>query len=273
MKVVSATAHRALTYTAMVRRQGYRLTDKELEAFVRQPDPIGATVEFPGLSAALDVMAAMQLKSHPGETVAKWLVRLNWLAMDGGRVELTELGQAVLRGADEQEIETELPFRIVLDPKDPLSYAKLIGRIADVGDALLVDPFFGLDQLLIILQSTSVTRVLVGPKTKTGTLAAALNSLTLPREFAIRVSGEVHDRFIIPKAGPVDALGTSLNGVGKKFTVMTTLDAPVADTIRSKHEDLWRAAVPVETTALETVTQTTDKTPPAQPNGRSTKRA
>jgi hypothetical protein len=259
-----------LTYVALVRRQGYRLTDKELETFIRQPDRIGATVEFPGLSTAFDLLGGLKLKSIPGETVAKWLVRLNWLAIDGDRVALTELGSAVLRGADEQEIETELPLRIVLDPDDPMSYAKLIGRIADVGDALLVDPFFGLDQLLVILQSTSVTRVLVGPKTKTGTLAAALGSMTLPRSFAIRVSGEVHDRFIIPKDGPVDALGTSLNGVGRKFTVMATLDPPVADTIRSKHEELWQAAKPVEITTVATVTQSSGTTPPAQPNGGST---
>jgi hypothetical protein len=96
--------------------------------------------------------------------------------------------------------------------------------------------------------------------------------MKLAREFAIRVSGEVHDRFIIPVGGSVDALGTSLNGVGKKFTVMTTLDAPVADIIRSKHEELWRASKPVEIAAVEIVTQATDTTSPAQPNGGSTKR-
>jgi hypothetical protein len=271
MKLVSETAHRALTYVALVRRQGYRLTDKELEAFIRQPDRYGPTWDISGMAAVFDKLGAI-VKTLPGETVAEWLVRLNWLAIDGNHVEITKLGSAVLRGADEQEIETELPLRIVLDPEDPLSYAKLIGRIADVGDALLVDPFFGLDQLLVILQSTSVTRVLVGPKTKTGTLAAALTSMTLPRNFTIRVSGEVHDRFIIPSAGAVDALGTSLNGVGRKFTVMATLDPPVADAIRSKHEELWRAAKPVETTAVATVTQTSGTAPSAPPNGGSTKR-
>jgi hypothetical protein len=269
MKLVSETAHRALTYVAVVRRQGYRLTDKELEAFIRQPDRYGPTWDISGMTAVFDRLGAI-VKTLPGETVAEWLVRLNWLAIDGNQVEISKLGSAVLRGADEQEIETAPPLRIVLDPKDPMSYAKLIGRIADVGDALLVDPFFGLDQLLVILQSTSVTRVLVGPKTKTGTLAAALSSMALPREFAIRVSGEVHDRFIIPSSGPVDALGTSLNGVGKKFTVMATLDPPIADTIRSKHEELWRAAKPVEITAVATVMQSS-ATEPAQPNGGSTK--
>src|SRR5438132_809451 len=105
MKIVSETAHRALTYVALVRRQGYRITAKELEAFIRRPDKVGATYDIPSLTTALDVLGAMNVRAVPGETVAKWLVRLNWLSLDGDKVALTELGSAVLRGADEQEIE------------------------------------------------------------------------------------------------------------------------------------------------------------------------
>jgi hypothetical protein len=267
VKIVSEIAHRALTYVALTKRQGYKVSERQLEAFVRSPDRVGASYDIAGLTAAFDITRMLRVKKIPGETLANWLVRLDWLAIEDGKVELTRLGEAILRAADEQDVETELPLRIVLDPTDPLSYAKVIGRIAEMGSALLVDPYFGLDQLLVVLQGTSVTRVLVGPKTNIGALATATASLVLPREFIIRVSPQVHDRFVIPPAGGVDALGTSLNGVGRKFTVMTSLQGPVADTIRAKHEELWEAAKPVAIDDAEALKPTPAAKPKRGSNG------
>lgn len=42
------------------------------------------------------------------------------------------------------------------------------------------------------------------------------------------------------------SFGTSLNGLGKAFTVMVAIEPPVSDDIRGKFESLWADAEPLQ---------------------------
>lgn len=185
------------------------------------------------------------------ESVLEWLVRLGWLHHeDGDVVGITELGKAVLRELEAKEREIDAPVEVVLDPEDPLSYAQLIGRVASHGKALLADPYFRLDQLLHILHRTSVTRILTSAKGKDGesnraALATAMATIPVDRDFEIRFNDDFHDRYVIPGQGSVDLIGTSLSGVGKKFSVVCAIQPPVADQIRKTYEELWANAKPL----------------------------
>jgi len=243
MKIADHVAHRALAYIAAVRRHGYKLPEPEFAAYIEYP--LQKTRSGLGL---VDWTKITSILDTPAETRVAWLKRLKWLSVEGGVVDLTELGRAVLAALDEEELEIEGAMEIALGTEDPFSYARVIGRIASRGDALLIDPYFKLDQLRDILVRTTVRGVLISSKTgkaEIAALGAALSKHSFEREFEIRIAEEIHDRYIIPRSGDVDMVGTSLTGVGKKPTVMVTIKSPAADEIRRTHQAVWERATPL----------------------------
>ncbi len=244
MDIADETGHAALAYVVAVRRRGYRLTLKEFEAYASSPRR--RAIPPKSLSSFITTFEVFQANPEP---VSAWLVRLGWIsADDDGSVMLTPLGEAVLRELDDREISSETPLEVTLSPEDPIAYARAIERIASHGDAMLVDPFFRLDDLLPVTMNTGISRLLTSDrsgkegKARIGTLGVALDRLQLERPFEIRVSDEIHDRFVIPSAGPVDSIGTSVGGIGRRFSVMVRIASPIADDIREGHERMWEAA-------------------------------
>lgn len=100
------------------------------------------------------------------ESIIDHLVRLTWLqtvprGADVG-LRLTDLGRALLRDRDQELIEDDVAVSVVvLSAADPLSYARLVGHLADAGAGLLVDPYLKIDGLHMIVNSTRLTRLLV----------------------------------------------------------------------------------------------------------------
>lgn len=242
MEIADSADHRALRYVAAVTDEGYQLTRKELQEYLKTPPRVGGIMQqYAGLQASISLMVG--LGGRPESQIDR-LARVRWMEINQDVVEISDLGRAVLRALDKDELRGEPPAEVILDPKDPFSYARVIGRIARHGNALIADPYFRLDQLLDIVQRTEVTRVLTSTKiskAERAALATAVQSLNLPRSFEIRVADgkEMHDRYFIPAKGPVEFLGTSLNQVGQKFTVVAPIDDPAATVIRKSFEDLW----------------------------------
>lgn len=246
MKVANEIAHRALGYVAAVRRQGYKLSQAEFAAYLE--NPFRKVKSGFGIS---DWTKVLNIFETPAETNLEWFERLNWLTAKPGFVDITDLGRAVLASADEEDVEADM-MEVTLDTADPFSYARVIGRIAQRGDALLVDPFFKLDNLLDILVRTTVRGVLMSPQTsKTGKadiagLGTALSRHSFDRKFEIRLADDIHDRYVIPRTGPVDMLGTSLSGVGKKPTLLVTIKSTTAsDELRKTYQAIWDRATPL----------------------------
>jgi hypothetical protein len=64
------------------------------------------------------------------------------------------------------------------------------------------------------------------------------------------VNDDFHDRFVIPDSGPVRQIGTSLNGVSKRLSVMVTMeDDAAAAAIKAAFEASWATATPIEAPA------------------------
>ena len=107
---------------------------------------------------------------------------------------------------------------MTIEPQNPISYAEVIQRIAQHKDAMLVDPYFKLDQIMDIVNYTSVSRVLTSEKigkAAVAGLAKAMAQIVVGRSFEIRVGKkDLHDRCIVPPDGNVDFIGTSLSGGG-----------------------------------------------------------
>ena len=133
---------------------------------------------------------------------------------------------------------------MVVRPDDPLGYAKLIARIASYEDALLVDPYLEIEALAIVANGTSIGRVLTSKKdqARVAAIIAAAQTDALPNTIDIRFSSELHDRYVIPPTGPIEHLGTSLNGASKHVSVSTPLREPVASEIRRLMEGIWERA-------------------------------
>ena len=243
MQIADERTHRLLAYVALATGAGYPLTLRELYAYDLRPQP-----EPRGLQA---VVAALAVRPVNPESLVSWMVRAGWLTGRDDVVRLTDLGRIVLEHLNRRDIEAEAPIQVALSPDDPVAYARVIERIARRGQALLVDPYFRLDHLLHIVQHSSVTRLLTSRKggdgeARASALAVALSRLNLERPFEVRISGEIHDRFVIPPSGPVDMLGTSLSGVGKALSVLIEIGEPAAGEIRRAHERIWGAATRLE---------------------------
>jgi len=187
---------------------------------------------------------------RPRKSVLDHMVSLMWITTSpGSRLKLTELGRALLGAANRAEaVEGEVGI-VVLDRDDPLSYARLIGHLAKAKEGLLVDPYFRIDQLMTVLNSTSIARVLISKQHKSShedraALAVALDSPSIPRGIEIRATSDpsLHDRLIVGEDGEVWTLGASLNSVATASTVIVPVPQAGADALRGQAEHLWAAA-------------------------------
>jgi hypothetical protein len=234
MELTTEAIHRLLAYIAAVEDQGYRLSEHEARTYWE------ATRWPRGLKGVLAGVYGAKEPTNAAE--------LGWIRTDErGHTRITKLGRAVL-GALEQADVAEEPLNLVLRADDPIAYAQVISRIAKFDEPLLVDPYFKLDHFLHVVHNTTASRLLMGPDGDVAGLSTALaTSLPHDRAFVIRVSKEVHDRYIIPPSGALDMIGTSLSGVGKgKPSAIIQVEPPTVDVIRRLNEDLWNRATVLE---------------------------
>jgi len=235
LRIASEEEHRALAYVGAVRQQGYALSKREFEAYVSTPRG-----QFWALRQAFSRSA-----SYPSEPLLERLKRMLWLSSSDDGLHLTDLGAAVLQAMERADLESEVPTEVVLSADDPFAYAKVVAKLGLQESPMLVDPYFRLAQFADIVYYTTVSRLLVGPKADVPGLKLAIRDLPPDRTLDIRQADAVHDRFSIPSSGSIEMLGTSLNGVGKKTTVLVPIEPPIADQIREAHETLWAEATPV----------------------------
>lgn len=187
------------------------------------------------------------VQGAPDETTTEWLCRLGWLERrQDDTLRVTPTGRAVLGHLEHAGIEDDTPVAVVLDPGDELVMARVMGEIAVLGEGALVDAYFSVDHLPMLVGSTKIDRVLTGThdSDKLARLEVGLEVLNAPRRFEVRKSAEIHDRYVIPDDGPVWSIGTSLTGVGSRFSLMVRLDdqSTFVHAIRNHFETMWADA-------------------------------
>ncbi|MCW2835344.1 MAG: uncharacterized protein JWN68_3297 [Nocardioides sp.] len=187
------------------------------------------------------------------ETFCQYLARLSWINDDTAEaVELTPAGRALLKALNSPALEetTADVFEIVLNPDNPFAYAQALSGLSTVKNALLVEPYFRLDQLMDVAEFDNIVRVLVGSRLKAAEydlLATGIASLRDGRSIEIRKTADLHDRYLIPaEDGGVLMLGASLGAIGKKVSTMTTLGQVASRALRDAHEQIWCEAEPIE---------------------------
>ncbi|MDQ3913808.1 MAG: hypothetical protein M3285_02750 [Actinomycetota bacterium] len=241
MKIADEDVHRALKYIAAMASAGYPLTEDELRTFLSNP-------VRENLLASMVATARLPMAM----TLPDWLEQQGWTRRGAGfTVEITDLGRAVLRHLENEERRVEGPIEVLLDPDDPFSYAQLIGELARIGPALLVDPFFKAAYMPDVVAHTKIDRVLASDKltpADKAALAVGVKAVPEERKLEIRLGPRaLHDRCVIPTDGNAFFLGTSLTGVGKSLTVFGRFSSEVSSRLRELYEAQWADADPVRT--------------------------
>jgi len=250
VKIATDVQHRALAFIEACNGSGYSPSKSEVDLWLKEPVPASTWTTFTlGLPSSL-LTSLLQ----PRRDTLDHLASLRWIT-GGPGLRLTELGRALLAAAERAAAVEGEAGVVVLDRADPFSYARLIGHLANAKEGLLVDPYFRIDQLMTILNSTSIARVLVSKQHKRSNedraaLAVALDSPSLPRRIEIRATSDagLHDRLIVGEDGEVWTLGASLNSVATTSTVIVPVPPAGADALRQQAEKLWSDAEQVRTT-------------------------
>lgn len=255
VEILVVFQHRLLAFVHACNGEGYQPTVEESSAWLSTPRPREEMTLWGRPILGIESMPGFELLEGAEPVVPQrekpidHALRLGWLesqnAAGAQRLRLTSLGTALLRHAENSSrTEPELAV-VVLGREDPLAYPLLIGRLAGIGDGLLVDPFLGVEQLHELIQSTQISRFLVSSKRsakdKRAAMATYLRSGALPRTVDVRVGDGLHDRVVLADRESF-TLGTSLNGVGRTTTVLTPLPRAAADALRAEMDGLWRAA-------------------------------
>lgn len=246
-----------------------RMLDTTLSTQMRSiQESLGAT-----LGRHLTQPTTRQQLVKEAETVIAHLIRLTWLeevTVSGkAGLRLTQLGRALLRDHEIDDVTQADVSVVVLESNDPLAYPLLVGQLAEAGEGLLVDPYLKVDGLHRIIQSTRLTRLLVTGKHNASEIAAMqtyLDSPSLARRIEMRSSTELHDRILLTDDETVFTLGTSLNSIGRTTTVLTPMPPTAGDVLRAKYEEIWdtgslvgpQPVEPEEDDEDETETQTED---------------
>jgi hypothetical protein len=246
MEIASEETHRLLFYVSAVTRRGYKLSVSEFEAYAKGPMRKTKTVSG-GLSAFTDIQAMLGRRRVPAESWLEYLKRLEWVSTEEGIIKLTRLGKTILDelSAPAIDIQSESATEVLLDPSDPHAYVKVVGVLSELGEGLLVDPYFRYDQLETIVDHTEIRRVLTSKKTGNTALSQiqfALAVIDEDQRPEIRVAESLHDRFAIGDNGAVVAIGTSLNSVGKNHSVVVPLSEIAGKGVASVYGGLWDEA-------------------------------
>jgi hypothetical protein len=249
VEIVSASDHQLLSYAFRVQQQGYRLTVAEFEAYAESPSrrPGQSTLKgFAAMARGIAMLAESQFEITPAETPVTHFQRVKWISVDDERVNVTQLGRAVVMAADAGSQEVEV-VQAALDPNDPLAYARLVAHLAQLDNVMVVDPYFRCAQFLDLYRLPTLTRVLTSPKIGKKALAeitATAGVVQWGRSFEVRAAKSdagMHDRILIPSAGSVYQVGTSLGSIGDSFTVLSEIQ-DLADTVRDHFEKVWSDA-------------------------------
>lgn len=243
MELVNKRAAQVMNMIAAVNTQGYRPSRAEINSYGASPDRL--VTEF-------DPYYEDRHEVWDVETYSTYLERLRWVEFVDDAAALSPMGLAVLRAMQDQgKLDNVSVLETVLESGDPFAYARAIAVLADIPDTLVVDPYIRFDGLTDIMPLSNVTRILTSseranPSKKAGPFALASAARPGNRQIRIAELSQLHDRYFIPRTGPVRMISTSMNSIGSRIGVITPLGASASQAVREEHERIWTDSVPVE---------------------------
>jgi len=246
--LIDDLSHLVLAYIAAIENRRGQLSVEALNAYGQQPERIVYNEMYGGETGrGLLVTAQTSVNDEPwisDETFGHFFERLHWIEVKEETVHLTSLGKAMLEAADSANGEGGSAIEVLIDPSNQFAYAQVMNRIAQVGEALVVDPYLNAEAAIDLGQMESVRRVLTGNRNISKLLGRFGIIMRARPDFEIRYVDQksLHDRYVISNAGSVTVLGSSLNSIAHRQGVITPLDKMGSKFISDAYEELWRHA-------------------------------
>jgi hypothetical protein len=186
------------------------------------------------------------------------LVQLGLATKRGDLFAPTAAGHRAVRNLDASQQAQDTvgagssPVVIVGVAREPVFYLQLLQHLAERDDILVVDPYLGYVDVQVLGKLESVTRILTGGKavadrreSNSGTRLQQLGIAAGSSDrLEIRVSKNIHDRYMLPASGTGFMLGASLGG--GKITTAVELSADATADLRNRLDVIWLAADVVE---------------------------
>jgi hypothetical protein len=250
MEILTEDQHRALAFIEACNSQGHFPTDSDVERWLAEPaQPVPRGAVLGATHSLFRVLYGFQ------GSVTDQLVRLRWVTEAAGRLFTEDLGRALLQDAEAKTAEVMSSTTVVLGSDNPLAYATLMSELAAAGAGLLVDPYIRREQLLHVVQDTTLSRLLISQKIGPRDLASVrsfLGYIPAGRELEVRVASEAHDRYLKGEDGRV-FIGGSMGMVSlqKATTVFTPVPEDSREMIGKMLEDQWAAAEALRAEAVE----------------------
>lgn|GEM_PF-6596102 len=154
--------------------------------------------------------------------------------------------------AAENEPAASQPTAIIGVAREPVFYNQVLQELTDRTDVLVVDRFLGAVDVVTLGGLAAVRRVLTGKQpsldrresstdARRDQLALAVGSLS---DVQVRLSTDLHDRYMLPVEGRGLMLGGSLGG--RKITAAVELSETVTKRLRDEFDAVWEHATPVQ---------------------------
>ena len=227
---------RILLVVQFAAQSGRPLTTLDVESFAKAPRrEVRRTPFLPTTGMFRDTVTT--------EPVWGYITRARLVDVTDGRVTVTRLGKVVLDAAEEREFLATQPEDVLLSADDEWALGDVLRVVRAAGPCLFVDPYCKEPQLNELARHTETARVLIGTRVASEPFDLTLENIRAPRSLELRISPNIHDRYVIPDDAQVLVLGTSLTGTGKsKPSVLVHLGDALSGTIRQVHEELWTRA-------------------------------
>lgn len=252
MEVIPDHVARALKFLLVLSDRGVRLSAEELDVYATSRAPSG-----PVRVSSLQVAASNFMGPHidrPPERVAEYLTEIGLVDTRNRQLQVTPAGRAVLshlEGVEEEE--RDRPMKVItLEPDSEWVNYESFMPLREAGEGFLMDPWVDGDVLVSLAKNTQLRRVLTAsrPPAKTGIPLVLADITRQGSGMRIEVrevdQDALHDRALVHDDGRITVLGTSINGLGRKFSVAVELPSAIAADYKAKLEQLWQSATVVE---------------------------
>ncbi|WP_171059226.1 hypothetical protein [Arthrobacter crystallopoietes] len=249
VRIIDDLSHLVLAYLEVVEKHGCKLSVAALNAYGTQPERVIYN-EMHGVEAGRGSLIKAIISSADDEPWVsdepfdRFFSRLHWIEVKDEMVSLTQLGKAVLQEANSPRTEGDSAIDVLIDPNNQFAYMHVMNKIGQVGECLVIDPYLDAETAVDLGQMPTVTRVLTGDG-KISKLRGRFGLVMRARpDFEIRYIDRkiLHDRYVVPKAGPVLVLGSSLNSIARRQGVITPLEPLGSAYISEAYEKMWGEA-------------------------------
>lgn len=246
MKILNEQQHRALAYVRCCETGGHAADKADVARWLNKPQPLSP------LDIAAGLTVLRELQGTSGKQVVEHAVSVGWLMSGTPAAKLTPLGRAVLQGLEIEAADTDQVQFVVIDKDDPLSYPLLVGALADLGKAMLIDPYLEVQHLDELMRRTSINKFLIrqeGGDSRRSAITTYLSSPAVSGMVSVRTAPGLHDRLVIADDGRAFSLGISLNGIHKHLSMFVPVPSQAAPALQNHYASLWeRGAELVEPT-------------------------